>query len=181
MGDRLIRSRKPNRLESFDYSQKGGYFLTICTYQRKQILSKIVNGMVGDGFHAVPPSRRKAAPIINLTEIGTEIEKTISFLDRENKEVNIEKYVIMPNHIHLIVQLNSDDPHVLTIPKVIGQFKSFTTKRFNDIYFSQGQKLWQRSYYDHIIRDEKDYQFIWDYFDTNPLRWIEDELFNESE
>ena len=99
-----------------------------------------------------------------------EIENSIKYINENCKGVAIDKYVIMPNHIHLIVSLNQTGGHgdpPLQIPDVIGKIKSFTTHKF-------GKTLFQRSFHDHIIRDENDYLKIWNYIDTNPQKWKED-------
>lgn len=94
MKTELIK-RKPNRLKGFDYSTNGAYFVTICTKDRKCILSRIV----GEGLCALPQNK--------LTPIGIEVEKSIRYINKNYNNVLIDKYIIMPNHIHLIVVLNS--------------------------------------------------------------------------
>lgn len=152
--------RKTNRLKQFDYSQNGAYFITICTKDRKRILSRVV----GEGLCTLPK--------IVLTPIGKEIERSIHFIHENYENVFIDKYVIMPNHIHMIVILDNragghGNP---PLQKVIGLFKSFTTKQYKG-------KLWQRSFYDHIIRNEADYLNIWQYIEDNPLRWHDDKYY----
>ena len=89
-----LPKRKPTRLKEYDYSLTGAYFVTICTAGKKQILSKIV----GEGLCALPQNI--------LTPIGKDVEKSIEYINENYIGVNIEKYVIMPNHIHLIVVLH---------------------------------------------------------------------------
>ena len=151
-----LPKRKPTRLKGYDYSQNRAYFVTICTKDRQCILSKIV----GEGLCALPRH--------TLTQIGGEIEKSIQFINNNYIGVTIDKFVIMPNHILLIVILdNSGGRGNPPLQDVIGQLKSYTTNKF------QGN-LWQRSFHDHIIRDERDYLKIWKYIDENPLKWEED-------
>ncbi len=148
-----LPNRKPTRLKGYDYSAPGAYFITICTHNRKCILGNIV----GEGLCALPRNQ--------LTRIGKEVEKTIMYINENYNNVSIDKYVIMPNHIHLIVVLdNSGGRGNRPLQKKLGHLKSNTTKKFDNI-------LWQRSYHDHIIRNEKDYRRIWEYIDTNPLKW----------
>lgn len=163
MKTELIK-RKPNRLKGFDYSTNGAYFVTICTKDRKCILSKIV----GEGLCALPQNK--------LTPIGIEVEKSIKYINNNYNNILIDKYIIMPNHIHLIVVLNSKSGGRGNPPlqNVIGQFKSFTTKQY-------GKQLWQRSYHDHIIRDEKDYLNICEYINSNALKWKDDKYYNRGE
>lgn len=149
--------RKPNRLKAYDYSQNGAYFVTVCTKDRKEILSQIG---VGEGLCALPYNK--------LTSIGKEIEKCIEYIKQNYNNVAIDKYVIMPNHIHLIILLNETGGRGNPpLPHVIGLLKSYTTNCYKN-------KLWQRSFHDRIIRNEKEYQKIWEYIETNPLKWEED-------
>lgn len=155
-----LPKRKPTRLKGYDYSQNGAYFITICTHNRKCVLSNIV----GEGFHTLPQNQ--------LTPIGKEIEKSLQYINDNYIGVAVDKYIIMPNHIHLIVVLNNSggcgNP---PLQKIVGQLKSYTTNKFGAI-------LWQRSYHDHIIRGEEDFQKIWEYIDTNPAKWEEDCFYN---
>ena len=157
-----LPKRKQTRLKGYDYSENGAYFVTICTHNRKCLLSNII---VGEGFHALPQNI--------LTPIGNEIEKSIQYINDNYIGVKIDKYVIMPNHIHLIVIIDySGGYRNPPLQNIIGQLKSYTTNKFGNI-------LWQRSYHDHIIRGEKDYQKIWEYIDTNPLKWELDCFYND--
>lgn len=157
-------TRKSNRLNNFDYSHNGVYFVTVCTENRLKLLSAITNG-------------KGKIPLVKLSPIGTEVEKSISYINENVHGVTIENFVIMPNHIHLIVILDLEQTRTLSLADVIGRLKSFTNKRFNQIQGIQNAILWQRSYYDHVILDEEDYGNIWDYIDRNPVMWLEDEYF----
>ena len=150
-----LPKRKPTRLKEYDYSTPGAYFITICTHNRECILSDIV--VVGEGLRALP--------INNLKAIGNEIEQSIQYINNNYNGVKIDKYVIMPNHIHLILILDGSGGHGNPpLQNVIGQLKSYTTNKF-------GKVLWQRSFHDHIIRGKEDYNKIWEYIDTNVLKW----------
>src|SRR5690554_33105 len=138
--EKNLPQRKNIRLKEYDYSTAGYYFVTICTYLKKPVLSKVVGG----GFHA--------APHTELTPIGEQIVKTINYINQQYLNVKIDKYVIMPNHIHLILILENSEPGGRGNPplhKVIGQLKSFTNKKYNDLSHSINIILWQRNYYDH--------------------------------
>ena len=156
-----LPKRKSTRLKGYDYGTPGAYFVTICTHNRKCILGNIV----GEGLRALPQNI--------MMPIGNEIEKSIQFINKNYTSVHVDKYVIMPNHIHLIVVLNDSGGHGNPpLQNIIGQLKSYTTDKFGNV-------LWQRSYHDHIIRGEEDYKKIWDYIDTNVIRWKEDCFYNE--
>ncbi|HOP12274.1 MAG TPA: hypothetical protein PK629_12375 [Oscillospiraceae bacterium] len=177
-----LPNRKPNRLKDYDYSQNNAYFVTICTKDRHGLLGRI---LVGGGFHA--------APDIELSEIGKESVRTIEYINTNYHNVRIDEYVIMPNHIHMIVFLTGGHGNPVTgghgnpmagghgnppLQDVIGRFKSFTTKKWNELYKTKTQEMWQRSFHDHIIRDETDYQNHLQYIDENPGKWAEDKYYN---
>ena len=158
-----IPKRKPNRFPCFDYSTPGAYFITICTEGKKCVLGNIVGGGAFD------------APLVKLTDVGKIAEKYILSGNRI-PNVRVDKYVIMPNHIHLILLLNAPgadgtskapSPTNAVIPHFVSTFKRFCHR---DI----GTQIFQRSYHDHVIRGEKDYLKIWEYIDNNPARWKED-------
>ena len=150
-----MEQRKRLRLQDYDYSQNGAYFITVCTKGRKQLLSRIV----GRGAFA--------APQVELTECGKIAERYIKSIP------GIDKYVIMPNHVHLIIVIAENDgavraPHpTQSISTRIGAMKSLVSKEI-------GYSIWQTSFHDHIIRTEQDYAEIWQYIDTNPLTWESD-------
>ena len=155
-----LPKRKPTRLKEFDYSKQGVYFITICTHNRKNVLSDII---VGEGLCALPKVR--------LTPIGELVNNAIIYIDENYNGVSVDKYVIMPNHIHLMIRIDSpsggDGTPPLQLYDIIGRFKSFTTNEYGNV-------LWQRSFHDHIIRNINDYSDIWNYIDLNPKKWSED-------
>ena len=153
--DMKIPQRKPTRLDGFDYSSPGAYFVTICTKDKKCLLSEIV----GEGLCPLPENR--------LTPIGEEIKSSIRFINDNYPGVTINRYVIMPNHIHLIVIIETGGDGTPPLQDIIGRLKSYTTVKY-------GAELFQRSFHDHIIRGEKDYIKIAEYIDTNPLKWESD-------
>ncbi len=135
--------------------------MTICTEGRRHILSEIT---VGCGA--------LDAPQVKLTHIGKIVEKYI--VSTSNiKNVNVEKYIIMPNHIHMIIVVNNNgtprasSPTNAVIPQVVSALKRLSNREI-------GHNIFQRSYHDHIIRNQKDYAEIWEYIENNPARWAED-------
>ncbi len=161
-----LPKRKPTRLKGYDYSTPGMYFITICTHNRNCILSNIV----GQGL---------APAEINLSKYGKIAEEQLLDLENRYKTIKIDKYVIMPNHIHIIVVLDNTAGATPcpTISDVICSFKSLITRICNKSN-NTPQKIFQTSFHDHIIRDEKDYQKIWEYIDTNVIRWEKDCFYN---
>ncbi len=156
-----LPKRKPLRLSGWDYSDTGCYFITICTTDMRQILRR--------GAHCAPEPNFPP-----LSEIGETVEWAIMEIPSHYQTVKVDKYVVMPNHIHLILVLETGDGGrtmcAPTVSRIIRGMKEAVTKRI-------GQKIWQRGYYDHIIRNESDYLRIWDYIDTNPAKWEEDEYY----
>lgn len=140
--------RKKNRVGEYDYSQCGAYFVTICTQNRKPILSTIV----GDDAHIVPKP------------YGRIVEKYI------RNAAEVEKYVIMPDHIHMLIRLEGQgaekqSPQASRVASIVRSIKTLTTKEI-------GEPVFQRSYYDHVIRNQRDYDEIWEYIENNPRKWM---------
>ena len=165
------QKRKHTRLTQYDYSQAGMYFVTMCTCNRECLLSQITS--VGRGL---------APAEIQLTETGRMIEEQLMCLPQRYSFVTIEKYVVMPNHLHVIFSFAeaaagaSPRP---TLIQVVGAYKSLTTRQRNLQQNTPGRQLWQDSFYEHIIRDENDFLRIWQYIDTNPAKWLEDRYYTD--
>ena len=124
---------------------------------------------------AADDSVRPAVPTI-LTPIGKIVEDCILSLPLHNHGIRLDKYVVMPNHIHLLLRFvpSEGGPSRPPLQKVMQSLKSVTTRKCWQFGVS---KLWQRSFYDHVIRNETDYLKIWQYIEQNPLRWSEDIFF----
>ena len=153
--------RNPNRLSDYHYSGNGAYFITICTKDRKPILGHIVGGGALD------------APTVALTQIG-EIAHKYLISGNRIPGITVDKFVIMPDHIHFILLV--DNPTVMgtsrapsptnaAVPHFVSTFKRFCHR---DI----GAVIFQRSYYDHVIRNQQDYDEIWQYIENNPRKWV---------
>lgn len=186
---KLLPQRKPHRLKNYDYSSSGAYFITICTHQKIHLFGEVENGDM------------------NYNKFGEiacgEIERTNEI--RKDKGIIICNWVVMPNHIHLLVELVGSrravteqreyfaKPTENSIPTIIRAYKSAVTKSIRlsvtekekaNGWCDDGHgtpcpyKIWQRDYHDHIIRTEKEYERIWTYIESNPLLWNED-CYNE--
>jgi len=163
-----LPARKHPRLKGYDYSKNGAYFITFCVKDKCELLGQIV---VGRGI--------LDAPFVELSKHGKALTEAIDFLNSRGNGIDIVKYVIMPNHVHLIVQIDvSCDgasgmprPTDAVIPKLVSSIKRYTNKQ-------AGINLWQQSYHDRIIRDESEYQRIWQYIENNPITWIDDIYFS---
>lgn len=161
-------NRKPMRLKNYDYSQNGAYFITICTYNRQKLFEM---STVGNDLCVVP--------LCNVQQ-NKIIEKWLHEL--ENKfNVTINKYVIMPDHIHMILIIDSERHIGCSVPDIMQWFKTMTTNEYIKCVKENkikpfDKKLWQKSYYDHIIRDENDYITKWNYIENNTLKRLEREV-----
>lgn len=164
--------RKPTRLKDYDYSSQGYYFITICTKGKAKILCDIVE----EGLCALPN--------IRLSNYGEIANNEIQNIDKHYDNVKIDKYVIMPNHIHLIVQIteriNPFPTIKCDISNIVGKFKAAVTRNVGKAFMpSAKENIWQTSFHDHIIRGEEDYLKIWNYIDTNPQKWKEDCFYSD--
>ena len=154
-----LPTRKPNRLEGYDYRRARPYFLTVCTMQHRCILGRVVPGSVGELAH------------VALTREGRIVENTVREISRHYPQAAVEKYVVMPNHLHLLLWLLCD-PSPVSVSHIIQQMKGAATKKI-------GAAIWQKGFYDHIIRCQADYREIWQYIDNNPQKWALDKFYQE--
>jgi len=163
--------RKQMRLPYWDYSQNGAYFLTICAKDRKSYFSTVVGRGILDAHE------------IRLTRYGQYVQDTLEYIAANNPDMILHNWVIMPNHLHILVSVTKEQccvsgasgmprPTDALIPKLVSSLKRFTNRR-------AGIALWQNGYYDHIIRDDVDFIHKWKYFDSNPDIWLEDDYFIE--
>ena len=157
------KERKHNRLGYYDYGQKGSYFVTLCTHSRLPLFK--MESIVGNGLRAVPP------PPQNVI-----IRKWIRETQNKFSNITIDKYVIMPDHLHLIVTIQ--ERHTgRSLPDIMQFFKTMTTNDYirgvkAGILAPFEKKLWQKSYYDHVIRNQQDYDETWQYIENNPSKWM---------
>ena len=167
--------RKPNRLKNYDYTKNGAYFITICTHNRECILSQIPVGediiLPQNEDIILPQNKDIILPQkIELSKYGKIVDKAINEIAIHYEGIFVDKYVIMPNHIHIIIRINQEDSgRMISAPTVIAGMKRYVSKQI-------GKSIWQKSFYDHIIRDDEDYQRICQYIDENPFKWDDDEL-----
>jgi len=156
-----IRFRKAIRASGYDYNQSGSYFITICVQDRHEILSTI-----GDSSHCTMSSH------------GIVVENNIERINMSHPEYAVRHYVIMPNHIHLILEVHNEI-HETTAPEhmranmLVPKYVSLLKRLCNREY---GYNIFQKSYYDHVIRTETDYNNCISYIKYNPSNWLEDEF-----
>lgn len=141
--------RKSPRIPKYDYSTANYYFITICTYQKRCIFGK--------------PGE--------LNWMGKHAERNLHRISELYSNILIDKYVIMPNHVHIIFDVR-DCEKKNDLEMVIGQYKMSVTKEIRKVI--PKFQIWQRSFHDHVIRNQHGYEKIWMYIDNNPIKWEED-------
>ncbi|MEG2719019.1 MAG: transposase [Clostridia bacterium] len=175
----ILPNRKTIRLQCYDYSQNGAYFITICTKNKVNLFGTINDGMM------------------HLNQLGEIVSQHIHAIADHAKHVTLANAVVMPNHLHLLLilisPLQQDTAYpaesgafqshearasilcaksLQIIPRAIQQFKASVTRE------TKNADLWQSRYHDHVIRDERSFQKIWAYIDSNPLKWESDCFYN---
>ena len=184
-------TRKNIRLKGYDYSQYGAYFITVCVKDRHHLLWE------DNGRTQFAPTTTDGPP--KLSHIGETIDNEIKKIPEIYENVKIDKYVIMPNHLHMIVLIDgfvktderitckvpavgancvrppcSTVKETPTISRIIKQFKGSISKQI-------GYSIWQKLFHDHIIRNEEEYNKIWQYIDENPIKWQDDRYYDETD
>lgn len=177
-----IHHRRSVRLKEYDYRSAGAYFVTICTFQRECLFGDVVDGEM------------------RLNDFGEIVREEWLRSEVVRNNVSLDGFVTMPNHFHGILLLNDGKPtagdppgrpyelHDIcrgeavprpvvagSIGAILGQFKSIVTKRINTLRDNPGYPVWQRNYYEHVIRNESDLATIRQYIVNNPLKWDLDE------
>ena len=165
----LTTSRRSIRLQNYDYSQPGAYFVTICTYKRECLFGHIEDG------------------VIHHTFFGEIVCQEWSRSETIRQEIQMDVYVVMPNHIHGILLLLEHPTSTVgahgraplhrsprSLGSFIAGFKSVVTRRINQTRGTPGSPVWQRNYYEHVIRSEDELQQIREYIIKYPARWVED-------
>ena len=170
MSSSEIPIRRSPRLQAYDYSQPGAYFVTLVTHERVSLLGGVVDGEV------------------KLSHNGNAVNDAWLWLPSQFPHVELDEFVVMPNHLHGVVWLAGPlsgtgvSRNAPTKPgprkplgQVIGAFKTVSTKQVNAALGTPGRPLWQRDFYDHVVRNEQDLHRIREYIRNNPLQWELDE------
>lgn len=153
-----FQQRKNLRLPDFNYGADGAYFVTVCTHDRKCLFGDCENG------------------VVDLSELGHCVQSEWLRSGEIRKEIRLDEFVVMPNHFHGIVwfrEASSSRPTTRTLGTLMAGFKSSCTKRFRESA-GAGAILWQRGFYDHVIRNERALLKIREYVVNNPFKWDED-------
>ncbi len=164
-----LPERKQIRIEDYDYSTPGAYFITVCTANRDRIFWSDRRGELRSPADNVQTGDQRSPLPVELSDIGKIVDEEIQKMNTVYDAVRVDKYCIMPDHIHFILSIDSDEngrtQFSPTISRVIKQFKGSITKQV-------GRPIWQKSFYDHGIRNQQDYDEIWEYIENNPLKYI---------
>ena len=143
--------RKPIRIENSNYSTPGAYFITVCIADRKPILWNV-------GAATCRP---------NLSKVGTVAETAILQIPEHYPMISVDKYCVMPDHIHMILSINTDEDGrqiaAPTMSTVVGHMKRWVSMQI-------GQSIWQKSFIDRVIRNDKGYRTVWEYIENNPVK-----------
>ena len=143
-------NRKHNRLEKYDYSADGLYYITICTAEKACVLGWV-----------------QPDCSVRLSHTGEIVCASLKRLPEMFPGVSLSAYVIMPNHVHMILRLADSEK---TLSQIINCFKGLVTKQAH-------RPVWQKPFYDHVIRNETDYDRILSYIRENPKRWADDDYY----
>ena len=170
--------RRSIRLKGYDYSQAGLYFITICVQNRKCLFGDITNGK------------------INLNDAGRMVENQWLALPNRFTNIHLHEYVVMPNHFHSILEIVEGEtlvvsqnepiaPNKKTVGDIVGAFQSIATVEYirgvkNHNWNRFNKKLWQRNYWEHIIRNDAECNRIANYIINNPRKWTNDKFNSEN-
>ena len=164
--DPTIHHRRSIRLRGYDYTLPGAYFVTICTYHAEPLLGTLTDGRVV------------------LSDIGRAVERCWLALPQHFAGVALDVFALMPDHLHGIVVIEGGGRSLAaaaapqqktgspagSLPAIVQNFKSVSVRRVHALGYCQDAPLWQRNYYERVIRDEPELEHIREYIQTNPLR-----------
>ena len=157
--------RRSIRLQGYDYSRAGAYFVTLCTQNRECLFGDVVDGET------------------RLNPVGQIAGDAWKWLASQYDYVELDEWVIMPNHLHGIIIISDGRGGSRTAPtrkpigRLVGAFKTVSTKHINKLRNTPGEKLWQRNYWEHIVRNEPELKRIREYIRNNPSQWEMDQLY----
>lgn len=195
-----MKNRKRNRIKGFDYSSNNLYFVTNCVKNNLCCFGNVISdATVGTGRDlSVHHSENHYSEnhhsenhqsqinqcgnvVVKLNSFGLIVKNQIEWLENQYPYISIHNYVIMPNHFHLILEIdsskvNANEIKIKSLSSVMGALKTTSSKQIRDFGFIDF--AWHRSFHDHIIRNEKEYDLISNYIDRNPQKWFEDRFYS---
>lgn len=177
-----MKNRKRNRMLGFDYSSNNLYFITNCVKNNLCCLGCVVSVGTGRDLSVHHPENNSQNIVMQLNLFGAIVKKQIKWLAEQYPYIVIHNYVIMPNHFHLILEIDSNrikdkEVKIKSVSSLIGALKTTASKQIHNLGFVDF--AWHRSFHDHIIRDAKQYYHIINYIDNNPQKWFQDKFFNK--
>lgn len=161
-----IPQRRSLRLKGYDYSQAGAYFVTICAHGKACLFGEVIGSDV------------------KVNEFGRTVQEVWNDLPVHYQHVATDAFVVMPNHVHGVIMLRAEmaraglkpAPTTHGLSEIVRALKTFSSRRINGLRKTAGAPVWQRNYYEHVIRNDADYGRIVEYIANNPQRWEEDSL-----
>ena len=171
----IFPQRKSPRLQGYDYTQNGAYFVTICAYQRQHLFGEINDDE------------------IVLNTLGCIVQTCWEEIPKHFANAELDSFVIMPNHVHGIVVIFDEatgdkyqserfgNPIAQSLSTMMRSFKSAVTKQINQLLMTDNTPVWQGRFHDHIIRNEQSLNLLREYVAANPSRWQEDQFYGANE
>lgn len=175
-----MKKRKANRLKGYDYSKDNLYFVTNCVKNNLCCLGEIIPVGTGRDLSVHDLSLRDLSVRVELNQYGLIVEERINWLMDQYSYVDIHNYVVMPNHFHLIVEIDSQkvkelEIKVKSLSSLMGALKTTSSNQIHKAGFEDF--AWHRSFHDSIIRSDRAYHNIFNYINENPQKWFDDEFF----
>ena len=166
-----MKTRKKIRIENYDYTSPGIYFVTLCSCNREKIFCDIDEDIINVSFFDDNFDK-----YIKYTNIGIIVSEGLKNINTIYDNVKLLQYVIMPNHIHMLIEID-DSEDKISLSKIIGSYKRHISKIVNKNRLFSKDSIWQKSFYEHIIRKDKELKEIMKYIKENPLKWKFDEYY----
>lgn len=188
-----MKNRKRNRMKGFDYSSNNLYFVTNCVKNNLCCLGRVIPVGTGRDLSVHHPKNHHPKInegqnhsdinyIVELNSYGLIVNKKINGLVSQYEYVAIHNYIVMPNHFHLILEIDrqkveGNEIKIKSLSSLMGALKTTSSHQIHEIGFEDF--AWHRSFHDHIIRDEKAYMNIFNYISNNPTNWLKDKFYQE--
>ena len=166
--------RKNIRLANWDYAATAYYHVTFCTHEKKKTLGRVIRTEDTDDRAVTPGQPVESHYAVSLSSLGKACFDSIMDTAEHYDGFTVDKFVIMPNHIHMLVKVDEREARA-SLGTFVGRVKSGASRAAAAL--GCGKIEWQRGYYDHIIRGEADYVETWKYIDENPAKWADDEYY----
>ena len=148
-----IHHRRSIRLQGYDYKKEGAYFVTICTLQRQNLFGEINSGEM------------------QLNVIGQIVSAIWEKIPCHYSNVELDEFILMPDHLHGIIVITELNENTSSLSTIIQNFKSISSRKINRINKNSGMSIWQRNYYERIVRCEQELQNLREYIQNNPVKW----------